>query len=72
MKKIYCVYDGRACGGAGTDDALVMVCCNSLKEAQSYKGEYGTMTAVYSYDESIQNNGKRLLINEKWEEDLID
>ena len=67
MPKLFLVYDARACGNQGTQDAQVMVSCNSLKEARSYRGDFGTMAAIYSYD----TNDKEL-INEQWVEDLIE
>ena len=48
-----------------TDGASIFVSCNSLKEAQSYKGEFGDMNCIYSYD--IKG---RELINEKFVEIL--
>jgi len=54
--KKFILYDGR-----DTDKASVLVMCSSMKEAKSYKGEYGDMVC-YSYDEV---DGK--LINEKKE-----
>ena len=49
MKEAYLVFDGRACGGVGADDATCLVSCQSLKEARSYNGDYG-QTAIYKYD----------------------
>ncbi len=60
------MFDSRACGGAGTDDATVLVFCESNKEAKSYKGQYGAM-ACYSYE---YEDGDRL-VNEKWEWDYL-
>jgi len=61
--KMWILYDGRACGNAGTDDASVLVACDSAKEADVYKGDYGSM-ACYSYDIV---DGK--LVNRQWEWD---
>ena len=65
-RKLYIVYDGRACGDQGTDDAMVMVSCDSLEEARSYNGDYGQV-AIYSYDIYARNQLK----NERWVEDYI-
>lgn len=63
-KKTWILYDGRACGGlSSTDDAAVLVACDSNKEAKSYKGQYGTM-ACYSY----KHKGREL-VDEQWEWD---
>ncbi len=60
MKKMYILYDGRACAG-DSDEASVLVACDSNEEAKSYKGEYGQM-ACFSYDISGKD-----LINEQHE-----
>ena len=62
----YILYDSRACGAVGTDDAAVIVFCDSNKEAKSYKGQYGAM-ACYSYREN-----ENMLDDEKWEWDYFD
>lgn len=62
-KRAYILYDSRTCGAVGTDDATVLVFCDSNKEAKSYKGEYGIM-ACYSYE--MKDN---TLQDEKWEWD---
>lgn len=61
--RMYILYDGRACGGQGTDDATVLVACSSDREARGYKGDYGQM-ACYSY----AVNGQELS-DERWEWD---
>jgi hypothetical protein len=66
MKRIWILYDSRACGGVGTGDASVLVACDSNKEAKSYKGKFGGM-ACYSYEV----NGK-ILQDQKWEWDYFD
>lgn len=43
------LYDGRAVAGRGTDDAQVLVCCDSDREARSYAGDFGSEMACYSY-----------------------
>ena len=68
--RIWILYDGRACGGVGTEDAMVLVACTSEKEAKSYKGDFGDM-ACYSYSEIVEN-GKNMLVDEKWEWDYND
>ncbi len=70
MKRIWILYDSRACGAVGTDDALVLVACDSEKEAKSYCGDYGAM-ACYSYAE-VKRDGKNILEDEKWEWDYFD
>ena len=52
-KTHWILYDGRACGSAGTDRASVLVSCDSDEEARSYAGDYGTM-ACYTYEEASQ------------------
>ena len=47
-QRVWILYDGRAAHGMGTDNASVLVCCSSNREAQSYKGDFGGM-ACYSY-----------------------
>ena len=61
---MYIIYDGRAIYG-DTDDASVLVACDSLEEARGYKGDFGDGCVIYSYDEKDE-----LLINEKFEEIL--
>lgn len=56
----FVVYDGRACGGRGTDRAQVMVACETLEEARSFNGDFGEV-AIYSYEDDGSN--------EKWIED---
>ena len=60
-KRLYIIYDGRAISG-DTDDAAVMVACESLKEALSYKGDFGGDCVLYSYREDGNN-----LVDEKFE-----
>lgn len=62
----YILYDARACGDAGTDDASVLVACGSNKEAKSYRGDFGAM-ACYSY---ATDGGE--LTDERWEWDYDD
>ena len=64
MKKVFIVYDGRACGGKDPSECTVMTVCNTLAEAKNEAVEYGE-TAIFSYDD---DNGT--LINEKWECDV--
>ena len=63
MKRIYIIYDGRAIDN--TDEAAVMVTCDSLKEARSYKGAFGNGCIVWSYTKQ----GKKLT-DERFEEVL--
>jgi len=60
-RRVYILYDGRASDAMGTDEASVLVACESDEEALSYRGEYGGMSC-YSYDEDGSN-----LINERFE-----
>ena len=48
-----------------TDDASILVTCDSLKEARSYKGEFGDGNCIFEYD--IVN---KQLVNEKFVEVL--
>lgn len=48
-KYSFLLFDGRACGGEGNEDALVLVACDSDKEARSYAGDFGDM-ACYQYE----------------------
>jgi hypothetical protein len=47
-KRTYILYDDRAADGHGTEDASVLVACQSNREARSYRGDFGAM-ACYSY-----------------------
>lgn len=64
-RRTYLLFDSRACGAQGTEDASVLVACESNREAKSYKGDYGAM-ACYSYRD---DNGT--LIDERWEWDFL-
>ena len=66
-RRTFILYDGRACGNQGTDDASVLVGCDSDEEAQSYKGDFGGM-ACYSY--AIDKNNH--LVDQQWEWDYYD
>lgn len=46
-ERTYILYDSRACAG-DTEDASVLVACESDEEAHSYEGDYGAM-ACFSY-----------------------
>lgn len=59
----FVLYDSRACGSQGTEEASVLVCCESNREAKSYKADFGAM-ACYSY----RVDGKNL-VDEQWEWD---
>ena len=60
-EKCWIVYDGRAAGGAGTDDACVYVSCESLREAKRYVREDFHDGEIYEYDVEDRN-----LVNEQW------
>jgi hypothetical protein len=47
-KRIYILYDSRAADGLGTDEASVLVVCETERQARSQCGEFGGM-ACYSY-----------------------
>ena len=59
--RLYIIYDGRAAFG-DTDDATVMVACDSVDECWSYLGDFGDDCVVYSYLESGND-----LIDERFE-----
>ena len=59
-QRTYILYDSRACGG-DTEDASVLVCCESNREACEYKGDYGPM-ACFSYRRDGRN-----LVDERFE-----
>ena len=60
-ERTYILYDERAFI-EGTDKAVVLVACESSKEANGYKGEFGPM-CCYSY----RCTKKRELVDEQWE-----
>ena len=59
-RRLYILYDGRACGNCSTDDAVVLVSCSSDEEARSYDGDFGDM-ACYAY--TVRGEA---LCNERW------
>ena len=59
-KRVYVLYDGRACSG-DTDDASVILAVESHREAKACRGEYGDM-ACYSYREENSE-----LVDERFE-----
>lgn len=62
-KRTYILWDSRACGGVGTDDASVIEVCADEQEAREYGGESGG-AACYSYADVGAN-----LTDERWEWD---
>lgn len=64
QEKWYIVYDERAII-MDTEDASVMVACESLEEARSYRGQFGLRCAIYSYDVDGED-----LVNEQFVEVL--
>jgi len=62
-ERTYILYDSRACGDQGTEDASVFDTADSNKEAKSLKGDYGAM-ACYS----CRKDGNQL-VDERWEWD---
>ena len=71
MRK-YILYDGRAMGGGGTENASVLTFCDTMAEAKSWKGQFGPM-ACYSYRavkyEGPTHEGNNTLDDERWEWD---
>ena len=67
MRKLFILYSAKACCGAGTDDACVFVSCDSMKEAHSFKRDFGSC-ACYSYD-IVPGEEREQLVNETWEWD---
>ena len=68
----FVLYDGRACGGAGTEDSVVFAICDSEEEARSYQGLFGEWAmACYSYRvlPPLSSGGNERLVDEKWEWD---
>jgi|CXWL01.1.fsa_nt_gi hypothetical protein len=70
-RRTYILYDSRAAvEGMDTDDASILVCCESDEEARTYAGHYGGM-ACWSYArEKIDN--KIHLVDEQWEWNWFD
>lgn len=48
QERQYILFDSRAADGMGTEEASVLVACESDEEACDYKGDFGGM-ACYSY-----------------------
>ena len=61
--RVYILYDSRAAGGVGTEEASVLVACDDEEEAKSYQGEFDAMSC-YSY---CDKNGQ--LTDEQFEWD---
>jgi len=55
--KQYIIYDGRY--HTEPDDATVMTMCNTLKEAQNDKSDYGTDCVIVECE--VQADGKTLI-----------
>lgn len=68
IRKQWILYDGRACGGVGSDDAMVLCCASSLKEAKEDSKMFGD-GAIYVCD-IYRYNGKDYGENEEWVEDF--
>lgn len=62
--RLYILYDSRACGAQGTEDASVLEACEDDADARSACGDYGAM-ACYSYAHGPDST----LVDEKWEWD---
>jgi hypothetical protein len=62
-EKVWIVYDGRASGG-DTEDAAVLVSCQSLREARQYVREDFTNGCIFEYD-LVGEHGKQEAINER-------
>lgn len=65
-KRMYLIFDGRACGGAGTDGVTCLDTASDLKEAQGSAVLQGRDCAIYSYDDQ----GSKL-VNERWVQDVF-
>lgn len=67
MSRMFIIYDGRACGGAGTDDAAVCDTATSDREARSRarSGDYGASVACFSY----RTDQPGIMDDERWEWD---
>lgn len=63
-QRYYMLFDGRACGGRGTDDAVVLVSSGSQKEARK-DAKLFSEGACYSY--RVEGD---LLKDERWEWDF--
>jgi len=64
LPRLYLIYDGRAAGGQGTEDAMVMVASgNSEEDARKDAKEHGDISSCYSYKDGDK------LTDEKWEWD---
>ena len=66
IRRMWVLFDGRACGGVGTSDASVLVICESEAEARCHRGDFGSM-AAYSYRKEGSD-----LVDERWEWDYLD
>lgn len=63
-KKKYILYDARAMGSQGTDDATVLCCADTVAEYKRDARDFGYELAIYQYDV----RGKEL-VNEEWIDD---
>ena len=68
IRKQYILYDGRSCGGVGSDDAQILCCASSLREARSDSKMFGD-GAIYVCD-IYRRNGKDWGEDEEWVEDF--
>lgn len=71
-KRLYILYDMRACSGRGTDDAAVLESCYTMAEARRSAPEWGkspfAACACYSYKvKSTEQCPDGELVDEKWE-----
>ena len=69
MKKLWVIYDGRACGGDIPEEACIFIACDSNEEARSCVENYGDC-ACYSYKLGPKDTeGRTTLIDPEWEWD---
>lgn len=70
--RTFILYDSRAAvEGMDTDEASVLVCCESDEEARDYAGDYGGM-ACWSYAREKQPDDTTHLVDERWEWNWFD
>ena len=62
--RVYILYDSRAAGGVGTEEASEITFCNNEEEAKSCRGQFRGMSC-YSYLDNDQ------LTDQRWEWDWL-
>ena len=77
MKRLFILFDSRACGGLGTQTATALLTCSSDSDSRENCEDYGSV-ACYSYKVDKNNNvvdlicDKVCLSDERWEWDHIE